>query len=212
MSKTPVTLGASGAGLPPNKLLILPGKKPDGHPYDDIYVKSYLVKFLLTRLYGKKARSIEYPNLNTIVDSNANCYKLDYLPSQTIQNACLSLGVNGFVPRSQLEEDVKKVLVSNELIEKGILDTSIMFEEIIRKFILETLGNDLRVPDTSRIGSGGGYEIHIKPVSEYNEEVLVQKLRTQVGEDPRLVLTRAFNKLVRQKLDEMLASCRVDQS
>ena len=209
MTSIPIPPLSSGSQSPPNLGEVLPGKRPDSHPYDEIYMKDYFVKFLLTRLYGKKVQNAEYTNLNTIVDSNSGCYNLEDLPSKILQNACLNLSFNNFVPRTKLEEDVKKVLGNNELIEKGILGTSIVFEEIIRNFIVQTLGDDLRVPDTSLIDSGRGYDVHTKPVSNYNEFLLVKKLKTEANETSDLVLTRAFNKLVKEKLDQMLASCMV---
>ena len=203
MLRIPDNLPVYATDKPP----ALPGKKADGNPYDAIYIKDYLVKFLLTRLYGKKSRNAEYPNLITIIDSNYLCYNLDRkLPSETIKDVCLNLACNNGQSSNKLEEDIKKAIGNDELIQYGTLDPSVLFEKILREFIVQTLGNDIRVPDPSLMGSGGGYEVHIKPVSDYNEAVLIKNLRTERNETPKLVLIRAFNKLVKQKLDEMFES------
>ena len=200
--------------LPVSEKLFLPRtgqtdilvKRKDSHDYDEIYIKDYLVKFLLTRLYGSRQSRFKYAQLLNVIDAYSHEYltKESKLASNVIENACLNIGLGE--PLTQLEEDINAVVEDEQLISAGMNDSTALFEGLIRKFIVGTLGDDLRIPDFRDGIQSGGYYKWIKPVSDYNENLFLEKLGKQTSKNPDEALKLIFNNLIKEKLNAIFAN------
>ena len=175
---------------------------------DEAWSNVYLDQFtgrLIDELYGRT----QFPGNKHLVSAIDSTFgsQYDTLVSEIIDNALMNLGMHSWNPQNLVDKGLLEVMVKHRLpFHAKCSDTGSLYNELVRTFVFQALGTDLRIPKPTHSGFGP-----IKAIDRNNVASLALKLGRNPHQSERVVILAAINSNLRNFVDETFLPSRTWQ-